>query len=101
MCISYGWFSKLNEITYERKRILSNKARSITGPIINNKHVHMEMVILGVLFLDILLPLVRQMRSVSVQDEQADILRIIKDAKKKVGAAMLLLLSPQIGEFWS
>ena len=85
LVISYGWWKKMNDVTYEKKRILSNTARKITSLVLHNKHIQMEMVIMSGLFLCILLPLVTEMSGESVHSKQADISQSMVDIKKAVG----------------
>ena len=84
LMISHGFLSRLNEITYTKKRILSSKARKVTTPLLQNKHIQMEMVILALLFGTILMPLVTLMSGETIANEQDHVLQVITDIKKKV-----------------
>ena len=86
LLICYGFVDKLNEITYDKKRVLSKQARAVISPIISHKHIQMEMVINGMLFRMILYPLLTIMSGESVQSAQREIVQILDDTQKNVGS---------------
>ena len=79
LMISHGFLSKLNDITYTKKRILSTKARKVTTPLLQNKHIQMEMLVLGILFAAILMPLITIMAGQSIANKQDDVTQIVSD----------------------
>ena len=87
LMISYGFLAKLNDITYTKQRILSTKARTITTPLLRNTHIQMEMVVLGILFAAILMPLITFMAGESFENKQDDVLQIISDIEHNVEGA--------------
>ena len=82
--LSHGLITDILDIKYDGIPILSKRAKKLSSPAINNKHIHYEMAIISLLFYCFLHPLIKLMANQSVNNTKYEVLKVLEDAEQSV-----------------